>query len=425
MTEVNSKLLTNSKFGRKGWSMILATFFFYYFWAGTSTDGLNIYPGAFAAAYGMDFNQLLAFATPAGIVGIIGGMVFGMLIMKLKPRKTAALTMIVAGVLYFFFGMMKTPVAFLLCLTLFTFFTQGFGLIASATLMANWFPRKKGIALGWATIGAPFCTATFVVALAALIGRFGLVPAFMIIGSVIVLFGVSLLFWIKDYPEEAGAYPDNLPPQDGISHVTGAELEMYKSPFTLKRLMKDKDMWLISLGFGMLWMVTVGIVSQFVPRMISVGYTQNDALMLLTVSALIACPGSYFWGWLDQKAGTKLASAVYAASYIVALILLILQIGPATTWIATIFVGLGLGGLLNLMPSLAISVYGRYDFTAVNRLIAPIASIVRVMAFVVMAALLGMSGGDYTVPYVVFIVIDVIGAVLILFVTNRCKGKSE
>jgi OFA family oxalate/formate antiporter-like MFS transporter len=417
--------LVKSNFGSWGWSMIIVTFLFYYFWAGVGTDGLNLYPNAFANTYGWDPHVLLAFATPAGIIGIIGTFIFSALIIKLKPRMTAGITIILTGICYVLFGMAQSVTAYFIILSLFTFFCQGFGLSAPPTLMANWFPRRKGIALGWATIGAPFCTATFVAGLSALLGNFGITTAFAIAGGVIILFGIISFFWVKNYPEEVGAYPDNIKDESATPRASMQEIESYKSPFTVGKLLKDKDMWLISLGFGMLWMVTIGIVSQFVPRMMSVGYTLGDALTLLTVSALIACPGSYFWGWLDQKTSTKTASVVYAASYIIALILLILQLGTVTTWIACIFVGLGLGGLLNLMPSLAISVYGRYDFMAVNRLISPISSLIRVFAFVIMASLLAASGGSYTVPYIVFIVIDIIGAALILCVTNKCKGKTE
>lgn len=42
-----------------------------------------------------------------------------------------------------------------------------------------------------------------------------------------------------------------------------------------------------------------------------------------------------------------------------------------------------------------------------------------------MAVLLGVSGGDYALPYGVFIVIDVIGAALLLCVTGKCKGKQD
>lgn len=422
----NKNQLTNSKFGKWGWSMIFYSFLLYYFWAGLAVDGLNIYPGAFAATYGLDYNKLLGFATPAGIMGVIGGIVAGRLIIKTGAKKMAGVSIIITGILYMMFGYLgSSHGVYLLFLALFTFISTAFGLIANATIMSNWFPRKKGIALGWSTMGAPFCTATFVAILAGLTHKFGIGKACLFIGIAVVILGLISFFWAKDYPEEVGAYPDNIKEDRGDLEAQLAQLKEYRSPFTVKVLLKDKDMWLISLGFGMLWMVTVGIVSQFIPRMMSVGFDNPTALKMLTVCAIIGIAGSYFWGWLDQKTNTKIASVVYSAAYIVALILMIFAGGTAATYLSIFFVGLGIGGLLNLLPSMVISVYGRYDFMAANSLVSPIASLIQKFAFIIMAVSLAATGGDYTLPYGIFIVIDVIGAILLLFVTKECKGRVD
>lgn len=415
--------LTNSKFGKWGWSIILYSFLLYYFWAGLAVDGLNVYTTAFSATYGLDYNTILGYATPAGILGVVAGIIAGRLLAKTGIRKMSGVTLIATGIIYMMFGFMaKTHTSYFIFLTLFTVVSTPFGLITNTALVANWFPRKKGIALGWSTMGAPFCTATFVALLSALVGAFGIGIACMIIGIVVVIFGIVTFFWIRDYPEEVGAYPDNI--KEGSEQLS-TQLEQarsYKSPFTIGVLLKDKDMWLMALGFGMLWMVTVGIVSQFIPRMMSVGYDLSTALTMLTVASIIGLFGSYFWGWLDQKTNTKLASLIYSASYIIALLLLI-QGSTVAANIAIVFVGLGIGGLLNLMPSMVITVYGRYDFPAANSLVSPIASLLQKGAFIIMAVLLAQSGGDYSMPYAVFIGIDIVGAILLMFVTKECKGK--
>ena len=187
---MDNKQLTNNKFGKWGWSMIIYTMLLYYFWAGMCVDGLNVYTTAFAGTYGMDSNVLLGFATPAGLIGIVGGILFGRLVIKTGVRKLCSWALIVCGVLYAIFGFCSTPVTYLIALSAITFVSQAFGLIATATLMGSWFPRKKGIALGWATMGAPLCTATFVAILSGLYGKFGLGIGHTIIGVVVVILGI-------------------------------------------------------------------------------------------------------------------------------------------------------------------------------------------------------------------------------------------
>ena len=43
----------------------------------------------------------------------------------------------------------------------------------------------------------------------------------------------------------------------------------------------------------------------------------------------------------------------------------------------------------------------------------------------IMALALSASGGNYTLPYIIFIVIDILGIILIALVTDKCKGKVD
>ena len=416
-----SKSLTDNRFGKWGWSIIIYVMILNFFFAALTTDGQNLFPTFFSSVKGWDSNTLLAVASPAGIIGIIGSFVFARLVIKVKPKLIAAVTLIITGICFAIFGMVPNVLTNFVVMCLICFFASGFGLAAQPVIMAHWFPKKKGIALGWSTMGAPISSAFFVSGFSVLFAKIGLTPSFLIFGIAAVIMGILSFFWAKDYPEEVGAYPDNMLPTGEEPEV---EQVVEKSQFTLKQLMKDRDMWLIAVGFGLLWIVLVGILSQFVPRMMSVGYSQTEALLMLTISSIIAIPGSYLWGWLDSKIGTKKATIIFALSYIIALLMLLTSFNQILVWIGCVFAGLGIGGLLNLLTSMVISVYGRRDFVFANSVIVPIASILRVLAFVLMAVLLNISGGSYTLPYIVFIILNVIGIILIALITDKCKGRN-
>ncbi len=415
-----STSLTDSRFGSRGWSIIIYAMILYFFYAALATDGQNLYPTVFESVKGWDANALLAYATPAGIIGIVGGFVFARMVIKVKAKVISGITLIITGIMFAVMGFAPSAILYFIAFAALCFVSSGFGLAAFPVFMANWFPRKKGIALGWATMGAPISTAAFVPMFSVMLGKFGIEKSFLIIGIVVIIIGCLTFVWAADSPYDVGALPDNMEEDENV-HADEASTE---SIFTVKTLLSDKDMWLIIIGFGLLWMVTVGIMSQFIPRMMSVGYTQVYAMMMLTVAAIIAIPGSYLWGFLDTKLGTKKATIVYSASYVIALILMITSFNQVLVWIGCVFVGLGIGGLLNLMQSMVITVYGRRDFVFANSLVMPIASLFRVCSFALIAVLLGISGGSFTLPYIVFIVIDIIGAIMIMFVTNECKGRN-
>ncbi len=411
-----STSMTDSRFGTWGWSMIVYCMVLYFFYAALTTDGMNLIPNAFAGAHGWNANALLAYTTPASIVGMVGGFVFGRLIIRLNARIVSTGTLIVSGILFAVFGMVPTIPLYVVVLMLICFFAAGFGTVACPTFMANWFPRKKGIALGWATMGGPFSSAFFVSGFAILLAKGGIRIACLSIGVIVVIVGVISFFWAKNEPAEVDCLPDNMELDETI---TSSKMVIDAEKYSLKNILKNKSTWLIAIGYGMLWMVLVGILSQFVPRMVFVGYTPDQALTFMTITSIIAIPGSYLWGWLDSKFGTKGVSMIFALSYVAALILLITSLNIVCVWIGCIFAGLGIGGLLNLLASMIISVFGREGFMSANSVITPIASIIRVSAFAIMAMLLNVSGGSFTLPYLVFIVIDIVGAVFIMLIPTK------
>ena len=413
---------TNLNFGTWGWAMIIFSMVMYFNVAGWCADGLNIFITAFGERHGWDPSKLLTLATPGGLIGVVGSIIFGQIIMKKGTRFVITLCLALAALSIIWFGRITTLPEFAIAFALINFFAVGF-FIAPNVLITSWFPIKKGFVLGITTIGLPAATALFVPLIAFMFSALGIPTTTTIYGIIMIVLAVVAFFLVKDFPEQVGCFPDNEKIPDEKIQENLKEMESYVSPFTLKILLKDKEMWLISLGFGCLWMVTVGIVVQMVPRLMEIGYAQNKAIILLSSAALCAVPGSLLWGWLDQKIGTKPASMIYALWYILALIMLIVQTSnTVVTFLTVVAVGIGIGGIGNLIASIVGTVYGRWDYAAANRIIFPILGIVRTLCFAVMGIALALTK-SYSAAYAAFIGVNIIGLILIFFIRPECKGK--
>lgn len=399
--------------------MIIYCALVYYFAAGMSTDGLNIYPEAFAHFRGWEPGIIASFATIGGLASIPGTIIFSQVAVKMGSRFTSTLGLILTGAFTFLFAFATSLPVFLIASVCIQFFAGSILLsVVPNTLMNKWFPVKKGLALGWASMGMPICTATFVALIAAMIGAFGPAVTYAVVAGILVVLGIVSWFWVKDTPEDVGRAPDNLKMTPEEIEASKKELENYKSDLTWGKLFKDYRVWLVGIGLGLLWMTTVGIVSRLIPRLMSLGYEQPTALGMLTIASLCGIFGSYCWGWLDQKLGTRITSIIYGCWYILALLLLMVEAAGPVTMIAIIVVGIGIGGIGNLVPSMIGTIYGRKDYLMANRLIMPICAIVRSCAFALMAFALSATGG-YTGAYGIFIGACVVGIIMIFFV-----GKS-
>lgn len=268
--------------------------------------------------------------------------------------------------------------------------------------------------------GFPLATAIFVPLIAMMFNELGMEASTEIWAGIFVVGAALAWIVIRDNPEEVGCCPDNDPAEDRASIES---LEQYRSSFTVGRLLKDRDMWLIALGWGSLWLVTVGIVVQLVPRLVSVGYSQPRAIAFLSAAAVCAVPGGVLWGWLDHKFGPKKASMLYGAIYVVTLVLLITQTAsPTMTFLTIVLVGIGLGGIKNLITSMVSTVYGRFDFTSAYRLVIPISIVVRTLCFPIMGVAM-QRFHSLAAAYLAFIVVDVVALLLVAATRGTCKGR--
>ena len=183
------------------------------------------------------------------------------------------------------------------------------------------------------------------------------------------------------------------------------------------RYRKDKTHGSSDSDMVFLWMTTIGLVSNFVTKLIMVGTAPTLAVTMLTVAAIVGIVGSYIWGWLDQKFGTKNASLIYGVWYLIALLLMIFQNGSMILiGLATFFVGFGIGGIGNLIPSIIGTCFGRFGFIQANRIIAPVNTAVRSTALII----IGIIGVEHlNTAYLVFFAFSVLAIILISFIKPK------
>ena len=193
----------------------------------------------------------------------------------------------------------------------------------------------------------------------------------------------------------------------------------YKSPFTFKKLAKDKSTWLIAFASGFAFMAVMSYIASAIPVMLSYGYDFGFATTVFAVGGICGIVGSFLFGLIDQKVGTKKAFIIYFICIILGFIfVLLMPNGPVFCWLAGIIVFAAQGALCNLLPSYVATKYGRWDYTAAYRIIGTI--------FEVFAGIGVMMTGFFAVPsamYIFDLVALVIGLIMMAFSNDEFVGK--
>ncbi len=382
-------------FSKWGWWIIIYSGLLYYMMTGSSADGLNIYVTGFTEKYGWNYTTLLSFSTWAGIVGMVISFLMARVLKKRGARFVIVVSAFIAGAGLIGYGFSRSIVMYFVMLCVFCSFATVFSFQATGSLVANWFPKKRGMAMGYITAFMPLASATYLYLLNGLIGKLGLNMGIAVTGIMTLVLGVVGIFCIKDHPEEVGEAPDNEPLLQEAEKAESA-LKAYQSPWTPKVLFRNKTMWCVAVGYGLLMMCNTGVISQLVPRItVDKGLDTSVALLMFSTAAVVGIFFSVFWGWLDRTINTKRASFVMIIFFAVSVIMNLIPNNMLTLWISIIMIGGDLGGTANFLVSMTTGLWGRRDFDAAYSIIYPIFSVIRTFAFAVVAFGVAVFGGKF------------------------------
>ena len=401
-------------FGRKGWTVVLYQVVWFFFMTGMTVDGLNIIVPQIAEFRGWDPNVVLSISSPASIIALIIMVVFGGLAKKFGLKKVMVITMLAAGAATIFYGNAPTIPLYAIGLVAMVTLINAFALTLGLSICTNWFPTKKGVIMGFTTIGMNLASALISQILNQISSRSNIVVAISVMGCVIIIVAILTAIFIKDMPEKAGCYPDNDPAIAELIKKEEAALADQDTA-TYKDALTNPKTWIFGVAYGFFGLATVGIMSQLAGYFMETkGYTLQSALNVITIAAIIGIVGSIVWGIIDQKIGTKKTSVIFGIWYCIGILLLLSSSVPVMI-IGIVMLGAGIGGNGNFAPSMAALVFGRRDFPICYSVMNMIVGIVRSCSFVVLAILRGAFSG-YTVPYTVFAIFALIGGIMLIFV---------
>ena len=359
--------------------------------------------------------------TIAGIVGFLFFILFGQVNIRIGSRKTSTICLVIAGIFYMILGASTSLIMYAISLCVITGSVMSGGYIAGGTLVAKWFPKKKGIVMGYTTMGHNLASAFYVPMIAFLVNTLGLQMGVMVPGILVILLGIIGLLMIRNTPEERNIYPDNVTKEVFDSEYFKSDDQEKSKLWSTKKLLLEREFWLTSMTTGIYQLVTVGVMTQLVVRNMQLGFTQVQAISLMTFLAAIGVAGSWIFGVLDTKFGTKPTMLVFGVWYMLALFFNVLET-TTTVYISVFMIGMAIGGSANFTTSLPTAVFGRHEFEKVNSVIFPVQGIITSMNFLLSGISIALTGSLRGV-YIVFIGILVVNVLLILLIDEHKFNK--
>lgn len=413
-----------------GWVVIIYCLLMFFLYVGMCNDGANITAPNVAARLGVENGTIMNMNSLAGIVGVVFFIVVGQINRKIGARITSGVCCIISGIAYILACNAPTLAVYTVAMCFVFGSIMSAGYVAGGTLVATWFPKKKGVVMGYTTMGHNLASAFYVQLVALLIAPMvegtenigsnfsnGIIP----IGVGAIILGVLGMIFIRNTPQERGINPDNVSDEVYKAEYDTADEVDGDGGWTTGKLLCTKELWLAAITTGFFQICSVGVMSQLVIRNTQLGFTQQQAMNVMTILALGGVVGSWLIGIIDDKIGTKKTMVGFGVWYAIALLC---NFGAADSssplvYVSLFMIAMGIGGSANFTTSLPASIFGRHGFDKVNSVIFPIQGAITALCFLVNGAVQLMTGGQIKMAYLVFAGVALVNVVLVLLVDEH------
>ena len=419
-----------------GWVVIIYCLLMFFLYVGMCNDGSNITAPNVAYRLGVENGVVMNMNSLAGIVGVVFFIIAGQVNHRIGARMTSGICCIISGITYIIACSAPSLAVYTIAMCFVYGSIMSAGYVAGGALVAAWFPKKKGVVMGYTTMGHNFASAFYVQLVAILIAPVstqlsaggndlanvgenfsaGIVP----IGIAAIVLGILGMIFIRNTPQERGINPDNVSDRVYETEYDTSEASD-NGGWTTVKLLCTKELWLAAITTGFFQICSVGVMSQLVTRNIQLGFTPQAAMNVMTILALGGVVGSWLIGIIDDAIGTKKTMVGFGIWYAIALLV---NFGAADSssplvYISLFMIAMGIGGSANFTTSLPASIFGRHGFDKVNSVIFPIQGAITALCFAVNGVVQIITGGQIRMAYLVFAGVALVNVVLVLLVDEH------
>ncbi len=237
------------------------------------------------------------------------------------------------------------------------------GSLPSATLVANWFSKYRGRAMGITAMGTSLGGFIMPLVVAPLIDSLGWRGSFICVALAMLLIALPAVWLVVvNVPADLKQYPDGRQIHDDVVEVVVAE--QAEDDFRLMDLLKKLNFWSINLSIALPMFAGVLLSVHLVPFAAEMGISAVQAAYVLSIFAAAGIVGKLIFGFMIDSLHTR---------NVLWLVLVIEGVGWLTFMdsfsysqflLGVSIMGFGAGGGLPIMNSLiaecfGISIYGR------------------------------------------------------------------
>jgi MFS family permease len=303
----------------------------------------------------------------------------------------------------------------------------GYGGLVTNTILAKWFIRKRGRAMGIAAIGVSISGVVFVPLVHRFISNYGWRTTLVVLG--IMIWGLTFVpvaLFVRRRPEDMGLIPDGDDPavieSEKNDSIIAGKVSTEEEIWTLKEALRTKALWLLLIGFNITGLAISGIFIHFFPYIETKGFSTDIAASALTTLAVCCAIVKVPWGLIAERIHVRYCITACYSGCAMSLIILLSSNSVPFIFLFAIAYGVTLGGDIVVRELVWANYYGRTFLGTIRGVIMP-ANLISMAGGPLFAAWLRDITGDYQLPYTVFLIASIVGTVFIFLAKPPRKTK--
>ncbi len=285
------------------------------------------------------------------------------------------------------------------------------GPLPNAALIANWFDKNRGTAMGISQFGVTFSGVLLVPLFTWLMIDYGWRTALIAFAGGVALIGLPVIWGgIVKTPEEKELSPDG----DDFSHDQDDPTQQTDKQWTFRSALKEKEIWLIAVIMGSGFIAISAVLLSIHSHMTDSGMTNMRASSIIAAMTFAGAIAKPLFGTLTDYLDKKLVTYISIAAQFFGVAGFVVFDSFVTLIIAAGIFGLGYGGLMPLFNILVATIYGRRDFPKIIGLMGPIMLPFNMLGLP-LATLAYEKFGSYVPAYVGVLAFSLVAAVILSF----------
>ena len=424
-----------------GWWIVLVGVIMRTVFATFSYYGFSAFFNALVMHFGWSRAAVAGVLSLSRLEGGFLALPAGYLFDRIGPRKMMFVGITLTGSGYILLSRTDSLLYFYLVMILMVQLGSSFGMGGGAVdvAIANWFRRKRGRAMGLATLGLSF-GGIMVAPLAFFITEFGWRSGLLVAGLATMLLGYPLATIVRHRPEPYGYRPDGDPPpqrsaasqdvgQADADNPPEATTSASQSPaapqtsqpaqddeetnFSPLQALKVRAFYAVAFTFAARQLVSGTIAVFLIPFLQERGMSLTQAAGILSVMALIGAPGRVIFGWLGDIFPKRFVMAACFSIQSVGLILFAYVDGTPGILFFLLLYAPTYAGVLPLIPAIQAEYFGRKWFGTIRGMMTPITLISGVIGPVFAGSVRDVTG-SYRLAFTVLAFSILLALMLIL-----------